>query len=667
VQAWIEQQNAATRAALGSGADRDAIRATLQRLWRQTTYYAPVHRGPWYFHYKSVDGGPDVLWKTRRLDDDGEPLIDPSTLTFDGAARGSLTLANISPSEDGQFFAYVASDGSTPWNTWRVREVATGKDLNDIVRRGLYGTAAWALDGSGFYYGRVPRSPGGAATGGDAGALPPPDHLQHEIAFHRLGTDTKSDRVVFALPAQPSWWFEPLMTERGTTLVILQHQPDASGNRVLLLDLTKPGARPLVLVDDPQATSVVVGAQDHLWFVRTTAGAPHGRLVAIDDRTPAVSTWRTILPEDPAGATLVAVVQHSGRFVAQWRRDAQDDLRTYALDGTAGVAVSLPTLGTVFSLDPFLGRSGDDEMFFDFTSFDRPTTNYRYDLARDALAVWRQPKVDLGPMRLVVEQRFATGKDGTRVPLFLLHRQGLVADGSAATYLTAYGGFGTALSPAWNPSNAAWAALGGVYALAIVRGGGEYGPEWAAAGRGLRKQSAVDDLVAAAQLLLGEHVTLPAHLGVGGSGPGALLAAAAMVQRPALFGAVVTNRGPLDLLRLTSLGGGAQWTGEYGATDTAPGLAAVQGLSPVAQVAKGTRYPPLLALTGAQDPAGAAHALKMVAALQAAAGDADAARLRYEGEKGFAIPPVAAADRALAERTDLLLFLARTLGLLPQV
>ncbi len=481
---WVEAQNRVTFAYLESIPERGRIKERLTALWDYERYGLPSKEGGRYVFSKN-DGlqNQAVLYSAATLDDEPSILLDPNRLSSDG----TVALTDTVFSDDGRWMAYATSASGSDWKEWRVREVATASDQPDLVKWSKFSGAAWLKDSSGFFYGRyqVP-TPGQALAG---------VNKDQKVYFHRLGTTQDRDELVFARPDRPEWIFDVAVTEDGRYLLISQSEGTEPKNRVFIRDLSKPGSKVEPFLDRFDAGYSIVGNDGDRFYVLTDESAPRKRLVAIDRTLPAPQSWTTIIAEPPGRDVLAAVSMIGDRFLTVSRTDAHDRLRLHRLDGSIERDVALPGLG---SLEGISGRRRDGESFYAFASYTSPTTIFRID-REGASAVSRRPKVGFDPDKYETRQVFYVSKDGTRIPMFIVHRTGLARDGQNPTYLYGYGGFDVSLTPAFSPAVIAWLDMGGLYAVANLRGGGEYGKAWHDAGRLANKQNVFDDFIAAAE------------------------------------------------------------------------------------------------------------------------------------------------------------------------
>jgi prolyl oligopeptidase len=606
--AWVKAQNEVTFELLEGVPERAALRERLTRLWDFEKYGVPVIKGGRAFFAKN-DGLQDQspLYVADSLDGEPRLLLDPNTLSADG----TTALAAWVPSSDGTLLAYGLTFGGSDWMDWKVLDVASGKDLADHLKWIKFSAVSWTRDGKGFYYSRYDEPRPGQALE-DA-------NYWNKLFFHRLGTSQAEDELVYERKDEKEWGFYGGVTEDGRYLVITIWRSTEPKNLLYYRDLEAGG--PIVeLIPAPfEAEFRFVANEGPLFWFKTNLGAPRGKLIAIDITDPAREKWRTVIPEAPERLEGVSLLQDV--FVAAYLQDAHSVVRVLALDGTRLEDVALPGLGTVMGFD---GERHDELTFYSFAGFTTPTEIWRWEPKTRRSTPWRRPKVDFDPGAFETRQVFYTSKDGTRVPMFVCHKKGLVLDGSARCYLYGYGGFDVAVTPQFMVSALVWMELGGVYAVANLRGGGEYGEDWHRAGTRLLKQNVFDDFIAAAEWLIANRYTTTPRLAIGGGSNGGLLVGACMTQRPDLFGAALPTVGVLDMLRFHKFTIGWAWVDDYGSADDPEEFRALLAYSPLHNVRPGTRYPATLISTADHDDRVVpAHSFKFAAALQAAqAGDA---------------------------------------------
>ena len=644
-KAWVEAQNAVTFAYLGAIPERKAIEARLTELWDYERFGLPSKEGPWYVYTRNSGlQNQSVLYRASRLDATPDVLLDPNTLSADG----TVALGGASFSDDGSRLAWAAASGGSDWREWRVREVATGKDLADHVRWSKFSGAAWKKDGSGFYYSRYAAPKEGDALKGV--------NQNQKVYFHTIGTAQDDDRLVYERPDHPDWSFGADVTDDGRFLLLYQNQGTDPKNRVFLRDLQDPKGAIGPFLDAFDAQYQVVGNDGDLFYVRTDNAAPRYRLVAVDRRSPAPGSWKEILPEHPSRGVLSSVTMIGDRFVVVWETDAHDVLEIRGKDGALQREVKLPGLGSV----SVSGKRRDREFFYQFTSFTWPTTSYRGDPLTGASTLFRQPKVAFDPTAYETVQVFYPSRDGTKIPMFVTAKKGIARDGQNPTLLTGYGGFNISNTPSFDPETIAWLEVGGVHALANLRGGGEYGKEWHDAGRLKNKQNVFDDFIAAAEYLVREKYTSPPRLAIEGASNGGLLVGTVLNQRPDLFGAALPAVGVMDMLRFHLFTIGWAWKSDYGSAETKDGFDVLYRYSPLHNIRPGTRYPAVLVTTADHDDRVVpAHSFKYAATLQPAqAGDAPIL-IRVETRAGHGAGKPT--SKIIAEAADRYAFLVKVL------
>ncbi len=643
---WIDAQNALTDGYLAGVPEREKIKTRLTALWNYERYGTPSKHGDWYIFSKN-DGlqNQAVVYKTKDLTAPGEVLIDPNTLSKDG----TVALGGASFSEDGRYLAYALAVSGSDWQEWRVRDVASGRDLPELLKWSKFSGATWLKDGSGFYYNRydAPKD----------GNLLQAVNKNQKVYFHAVNTPQDKDALVYERPDKPDWGFGAEVTDDGRYLLIYQTEGTDNRNRVFVRDLKDPKGSIQPWLDAFDAAYTVVGNDGDTFYVLTNQGAPRYRLVAIQRSAPQASAWKTLIAESSGRDVLDSASMVNDQFVASWMTDAHTVVRLYGRDGAFQKDVPLPTLGTVSG---FSGKRSHKEAFYSFTSFTYPATIYRYDFETGASTVFKKPTVDFDGSQYTTEQVFYPSKDGTKIPMFLTYRKGLARNGQNPTYLYAYGGFNIPLTPGFTSANAAWLEMGGIYAVANLRGGSEYGQAWYDAGRLKNKQNVFDDFIAAAEFLIKEKYTSTPKLAIAGGSNGGLLVGACMTQRPDLFGAALPAVGVMDMLRYHKFTIGWAWKSDYGDPDTKEGFDINIKYSPLHNIKPGTKYPATLVTTADHDDRVVpAHSFKFIAALQAAHAGPAPTLIRIETKAGHGAGKPT--TKQIEERADIFGFLVREL------
>jgi len=649
--AWVEAQNKVTFGFLEAVPQRAAIKERLTKLWNYERFGLPMERGGRTFYTRNSGlQNQRVLYVADSIEAAPRVLLDVNGL----AADGTVGLNSFEISDDGKLLAYALSRAGSDWLEWRVRDVATGEDRPDVIEWAKFSGASWTKDGSGFFYSRYDAP----AKGEERKGL----NEFHKLYFHKLGTPQGEDALIYERRDRKDWGFYGGVSDDGRYLAISVSEGTDTRNRFFYKDLATPDAEVVELLTDFDASYDFVGNDGAIFFFKTDLNAPRSRVIAIDLAKPAREHWRELIPQ--TADTLRGVSFVGGQFIASYLKDARSVVQRHAWDGTARAVrplgeVALPGIG---SSGGFGGRATDKETFYSFTSFTVPGTIYRLDLTSGKSTVFREPKVDFQPGDYETTQVFAKSKDGTRIPIFLTHKRGLKLDGTNPTILYGYGGFNISLTPSFGVSNLVWMEMGGVYAVANLRGGGEYGEEWHQAGVKLRKQNVFDDFIACAEWLIAEKYTSPAKLAIEGGSNGGLLVAACMTQRPDLFGAVLPGVGVLDMLRFEKFTIGWAWRSDYGSVENADEFRALHAYSPLHALRPGAHYPATLITTGDHDDRVVpAHSFKFAARLQECqAKDGPPVLIRIEVRAGHGgNKPM---TKVIDERADELSFLVRVLG-----
>jgi prolyl oligopeptidase len=539
---------------------------------------------------------------------DGQPqmILDPNTLSSDG----TVAVSGLQVSPDGKLLAYSLSSSGSDWQEWKVRDVTTSKDLSDHLKWVKFSGVSWTRDGKGFFYSRYDEP--------KADALKAVNYFQ-KVYYHKLGTPQTEDVLVYERTDQKDWLFGGSVTEDGNYLIVTIYQGTDTKNRVYYKDLKAKDAPVVKLLDDFDAAYTFVANEGTRFWFQTDLEAPRGKLIEVDVKNPTRAQWKVLVPEAKERLQGTSFIDH--KFVLNYLKDAYTQVKIYDTAGKFLSAIELPGIGTA---DGFNGKAIDKETFYAFTGFTTPTTIYRYDFTTGKSTVFRQPKVDFNPSDYETKQVFYASKDGTKVPMFITHKKGLKLDGNNPTVLYGYGGFDISLTPGFSVGNLVWMEMGGIYAQANLRGGGEYGEEWHQAGMKLKKQNVFDDFIAAAEWLIANKYTSTPKLSILGGSNGGLLVGAAMTQRPDLFGAAIPAVGVMDMLRFQTFTIGWAWVSDYGSSDNADEFKALYAYSPLHNIKPGTSYPPTLITTADHDDrVWPGHSFKFAAALQAAqAGDA---------------------------------------------
>lgn len=608
VKAWVDAENQLTRGYLDDVPGREKMHARLMELTNFERYTTPDAKGGRYFygHNTGLQNQNVVLWQEGLK---GEPkvLLDPNTMSKDG----TVALNELNVTRDGRLAAYSIADAGSDWVTWRVREVATGKDLPDLVEWSKFSSASWVKDGSGFFY-------EGYGIPKDAGSKVAPSLKEanyfHKVFFHRLGTPQNADTLVFERPDDKELNVGASVTEDGRYLLLSTTKGTSPNNELTVKDLLRPEAALIKVVTTPDAVYHVISNDGTQFWLQTTLGAKNGKVIAIDLAHPDKARWKTVIPETKNNLEGVTMVNDT--LIARYLEDAQTMVELHKPDGGLIERVKLPAIGTAVG---FGGERNDTETFFQFSTFVTPGAIYRLDMTTWKVELYRAPKLKFDPAEFETKQVFYKSKDGTRVPMFVTAKRGLKLDGQNPTLLYAYGGFNISLMPEFSSARLLWMEMGGVYAQPSLRGGGEYGETWHEAGTKLNKQNVFDDFIGAADWLVANKYTSKGKLAINGGSNGGLLMGAVETQRPELFGAVLAQVGVMDMLRFDKFTIGWAWKADYGApSENEAEFRAIYKYSPVHNVRAGVSYPPTLIMTADHDDrVFPAHSFKFAAAMQA--------------------------------------------------
>ena len=654
VKTWVDAENALTQRYLQQVPSRQAMHDRLIQLTNFERYTTPERNGTRYFYsHNSGLQNQAVLYWQEGLSGEPHVLLDPNIMSTDG----TVAISGVSITHDGKLLAYSIAEAGSDWVQWHIRDVATGKDLPDLIQWSKFSGASWLKDGSGFFYeGYDALRPASELTGtGQAAALKTANYF-HQVYFHKLGTSQSDDKLVFDRPDDKELNVGAGVTEDGHYLFLYSTKGTSPNNELAVLDLSQqdlsqparsqqalsqpalsqqnlayPAAPILKLVTTPDAVYHPFANVGTTVLLRTTLNAPNGKVIAIDLNHPERDHWKTIIPETKNSLESVSLVHNT--LIANYLADAQSLIHLHTRDGKLIQKLTLPAIGTAGG---FGGRIDDTETFFQFSNFTTPGTIYRLDLKTLKSTLYRQPKLLFDPAAYETKQVFYSSKDGTRVPMFITHKKGLKLDGTNPTLLYAYGGFNISLMPDFSAARVLWMEMGGVYAQPSLRGGGEYGEAWHEAGTRLKKQNVFDDFIAAAEYLIANKYTSPAKLAISGGSNGGLLVGACELQRPDLFGAVLAAVGVMDMLRFDKFTIGWAWKADYGGpSDNAAEFAAIYKYSPLHNIKPGTAYPPTLITTADHDDrVFPAHSFKFAATLQAAQTAPNPILIRVETRAG---------------------------------
>ena len=640
---WITAQNKVTFAYLDSLTQRNAIRARLTTLWNYQRTSLPTLEADelWFAQNSGLQRQSPVY---RQAGPNAAPtlVIDPNVLSPDG----SVAMGQWQPSPDGRWLAYTSAAGGSDVEDIHVRNLTTGKDLTDVVLHTKFSNISWTRDSRGFFYSRYK----GTETAADFAAA----SKYHQVWYHGI-EDEAPDHLIFERPLDANDFVIASLSDDGRWFFAYAGS-GTTNNRLWIAGLGDPHkpdleAKPELFAPEEDAIHTPLGVIGDTVYLYTTYQAARGRVVAARAGESDRSKWRTVIPEakeaiGEAGATLVGE-----RLVVAYLADVQTRVRIFGLDGSPKGEIALPEPGSVASI---AARQDGDELYLRYSSYLRPATIFRYDFARGTLEPFYAPKTAFDASRYETQALFYQSKDGTRVPLFVTLRKGAKLDGRNPTILYGYGGFNASEIPWYSPATAGWLDQGGVYAVANIRGGGEYGEEWHRAGTRERKQNVFDDFIAAAEYLIREKYTTSSRLGIHGGSNGGLLVGATMIQRPDLFAVALPEVGVMDMMRYHKFSAGPYWADDYGSSDDPAAAKYLLAYSPLHNLKKGSCYPATLITTADRDDRVVpGHSFKFAAALQAAQGCDKPTLIRVEVAGSHGYRPT---DRVIAEAADLWTF-----------
>lgn len=640
-KAWVEAQNQVTFGYLRQLSAVEPIKQRLTELWNYERYSVPFKRGGRYFYYKN-DGlqNQAVLYTQSSLEAEPVILLDPNTLSKDG----TVALGSIAVSENGRYLAYSLSSSGSDWLEWKVRNIETGEDTTDYLQWSKFSGAAWTHDNQGFFYSRYDE-PSADAQFEEA------NYFQ-KLFYHRLGTPQSEDTLIYERSDQKEWGFQGQVTDDGRYLVISVWRGTEPKNLIFYKDLQAPDAEVIELIREFEASYSLIDNDGTTFWFQTDLEAPRGRVVALDITVG--NQPKEIIPE--AEETLAGVSLLNRQFVANYLKDAYTTIQIFDLDGQLMRTLDLPGIGSAGGFD---GKKEDTETFYQFSSFTVPSRIYRYNMETGEQSLFREAAVAFEPNGYETRQVFYTSKDGTRVPMFITHKKGIEPNGHRPTLLYGYGGFNISLSPSFSVGNLVWLELGGVYAVANLRGGGEYGETWHQAGTKLNKQNVFDDFISAAEWLIDHNYTQPENLGIMGGSNGGLLVGACMIQRPDLFAAALPAVGVMDMLRFNQFTIGWAWESDYGSPQDPDEFAALYAYSPLHNL-RPANYPATLITTADHDDRVVpAHSFKFAAALQSVHQGENPVLIRIDTKAGHGAGKPT--TKIIEEVADKWAFLAATL------
>jgi prolyl oligopeptidase len=643
--AWVKEENKITDEYLSKIPFREKLRQRFEQLYNFPKYSAPFREGDKYYFFKN-DGlqNQSVLYVKDKLDGESSVFLDPNKLSEDG----TKSLSGISFSKDGKWFAYGVSSGGSDWDEFFIMNALTKEKLNDHLKWIKFSGMAWKDNG--FYYSRYPEPSGSELS---------TKNQFSKVYYHKVGEDQSKDMIVYEDASKPDRGFSA-QTTIDERFLIIYFTEGTSNNGMLVKDLSNPNSKFISIVDELNNNYSVVDNVGDKLLVHTDYDAPNYRLILIDLKNPARENWKDVIPEKQKdvlqGAQIIG-----GKIIATYMQDAANHAYLYNIDGELDSEIELPTLGSV----AFTGRKDDNTAFYSFTSFTYPNTIYKLDIDTKISELYQKVDMDFDFNNYETKQVFYPGKDGTKVPMFIVYKKGLVLDGNNPAYLYSYGGFNISLNPSFSTSRLMFLENGGVFAMPNIRGGGEYGEAWHKAGMLDKKQNVFDDFIAAAEYLIKEGYTNPSKLACAGGSNGGLLIGAVINQRPDLFKVAIPQVGVMDMLRFHKFTIGYYWVVEYGSSDNPEQFKYLYKYSPLHNIKSGLNYPAVLVTTADHDDRVVpAHSFKYIATLQEHYKGENPVLIRIETKAGHGAGKPT--SKVIEEVADLWSFVFYNLGMNPK-
>ena len=616
---WVEDQNKTTFGYLENIPFREELKQRLTTLWNYEKVGAPFKEGDYSYFYKN-DGLQNQYviyrYKTGQDPDKTEVFLDPNTFTEDG----TISLGGLSFSENGSLAAYSISEGGSDWRKVLVMNAQSKEIIEDTIVDVKFSGISW-LKNEGFYYSSYDKPKGSELSAKTD---------QHKLYYHKLGTSQKEDELIFGGTPEQKHRYVGGRTTQDNKYLIVSASVSTSGNKLFIKDLSDPKSPFITIQKDTDSdTSVIDNVGSKLYLV-TNRNAPNKKVVTVDAASPGPENWKDLIEETQ---NVLRASTGGGYIFANYMEDAVSAIKQYTYDGTLVREVALPGVG---SAGGFGAKKQDTSLYYSFTNYLTPGSIYSYEISSGASKLYKKPSIDFNSDEYQSKQVFYTSKDGTQVPMIITHKKGIVLDGTNPTILYGYGGFNISLTPSFSITNAVWMEQGGVYAVANLRGGGEYGKKWHDAGTKLQKQNVFDDFIGAAEYLIAEKYTSSDYLAIRGGSNGGLLVGATMTQRPDLIKVALPAVGVLDMLRYHTFTAGAGWAYDYGTAQQSKEMFEyLKAYSPVHNVTPGTKYPATMVTTGDHDDRVVpAHSFKFAAELQEKQGGAAPVLIRIETDAG---------------------------------
>ncbi len=595
-EAWVKAENKVTFGYLNKIPFRDAIKDRLTQLWNYEKIGAPFKRGDYHYFYKNNGLQNQYVLYRQKHNEKPEVFLDPNKFSKDG----TTSLGSLSFSKDGKKVAYAISEGGSDWRKVIVMDAVNKRILEDTIKDVKFSGLSWYKN-EGFYYSSYDKPEGSELSAKTD---------QHKLYYHKLGTKQKEDKIIFGLDKKRRY-VGGYVTEDQKYLVV-SAATSTSGNELYIKDLSHHNNKLITIVDNFESDNGVVESEGNHLFISTNLNAPNKKVIKVSFKNPTPNNWVDFIPETK---NVLSISTGAGYFFATYMKDAVSQVKQYDKKGNFIREIKLPGIGTASG---FGGKKEDKDLYYSFTNYITPSSIFKFDPKTGNSTDYKKPKVDFNSNQFESKQVFYTSKDGTKVPMIITYKKGIKLNGNNPTILYGYGGFNISLTPSFSIANAVWLEQGGIYAVANLRGGGEYGKAWHDAGTQLKKQNVFDDFIAAAEYLIAKNYTSSDYLAIRGGSNGGLLVGATMTQRPELMKVALPAVGVLDMLRYHTFTAGAGWAYDYGTAEQNKEMFNyLKGYSPVHNVKKGVQYPATLITTGDHDDRVVpAHSFKFAAELQ---------------------------------------------------
>ncbi len=641
---WVTSQNDVTFGFLEKIPYREQVKKRLEALNNYEKVGSPFKRGDYIYFYKNEGlQNHSVLYRKKGEQGEAEVFLDPNTFSKDGTTR----LAGVSFSKDGSRVAYQISKGGADWTEAIIMNAIDKTILEDTIRDIKFSGIAWRGN-DGFYFSTYEKPKGSQLTA---------KTNSHKLYYHQVATPRSDDKLIFGDDKNPRRYVGSGLTEDERFLVI-SAATSTTGNELYIQDLNDPKGKLITIVNHFDNENTIIGNDGSRLLIQTNLNAPNNRVVEVDFAKPTSENWKDVIPETN---NVLSASTGGGYLFADYTVDVKTQVKQFDLKGNLVREVILPGIG---SAGGFGAEENDNELYYSFTSFTYPTTIYKYDIASGSSTLYYQPKVDFNPNEYETKQVFYASKDGTKVPMFIVHKKGIELNGKNPTWLYAYGGFGVSLTPGFSPSRIAWLENGGIYAQPNLRGGGEYGEKWHLAGTKMSKQNVFDDFIAAAEYMISEKYTSSNYLAISGGSNGGLLVGATMTQRPELMKVALPAVGVMDMLRYHKFTAGAGWAYDYGTADDSKEMFEyLKKYSPVHALKENTTYPATMVTTADHDDRVVpAHSFKFAATLQEKNVGTNPVLIRIDTKSGHGASNL---SKAIESTADQYAFTWYNMGIVP--